>query len=231
MTKSRLFFLVALVTFLMPAFSNASSIPPTLKRLEANAKLIVSGECLSAAEAVKEVFGQQKKVIDYIFRVDKVVQGEGAKEGEEFNFTTFEHDSIIKRLVPGENYLLFMKQFSTGMWAYVAGDYGIFRVSEGAEGKKMVVNRFDNKGLMRGIKTEVTGVDVKGLKLEPATKEETNTMNQLRGPIEMDGMVKVLRRIDSVVKQKRLQKIETLQKLDKIEKVPSEGEKIKEIKR
>lgn len=191
-------FLLAVAVFLIqsPA-SSASEVIPNLEALTNLSNAVLEVESLSADEREETIKNIKREVIDYKVMVKGVIKNEAGaaiETGGEFSFTAF----APAKLTPGQSYLICLKLYSYGVWGFVAGDRGIFKIEKGADGKVVVANKFNNFGLMQGVKEGVAGVRAKALGLKDITAEEGKVLNQLRGPVEMNKMVDVIKRIDAI---------------------------------
>lgn len=128
----------------------------------------------------------------YTFRTGEVLKGSAGAtfklqqwaipSGEESGKRQYVPFSGTTSFDVGKEYLLFLSVPSLGFRTVLGFDQGKFNVTEDAQGKSMVVNPYNNRGLLKG-------VSPKGL-----SKSQQETLKIPAGPISYDELAPLIRR-------------------------------------
>lgn len=198
MRKSAILLTFLLIIFLKPHTLKASEIPPNLEEMTGFAQIVVIVRCESESEGEIDIKGRTRGVVENLVMVEKVIKNDtsrGFKAGEKATFQTF----TPAKLAVGGKYLIFMKEYPSGVLGFVGGDRGVFKIEAGADGRSMIKNKFDNDGLMLRMKEGVTVEKTEGLGIKAVQKEGVS--NHVRGPIELNGVVEIVDRIKNIKNQ------------------------------
>jgi hypothetical protein len=152
--------------------------------------------------------GEKRRVVDYVLKVSKVYKndlGISLEPGSNFSFTTFAPAEMIK----DSDYLIFVRRLPYGIWEGVVGVQSFFKAEKGADGETRVVNKLNNKGIMRGMEKRL---EAPSLGLKSMTKEESRVTKQLTGPVELEQLVPVIERINKIQILKREKKVKIKRK-------------------
>lgn len=206
MRKCALFLLLLAPLIVKSSISYASQSIANLDTLTQVSEAVIYGKVVSAASDTKEIGGKPREVIIYEFLADedgvvKNTTGQEVKPGQIFRFNTF----APKVLLPDQEYMLFLKRYSFGVWAFVFGGQGIMRLEKDDDGEYIGVNKTQNWRLMRGVKKTVAGSKAKDLGLKSLNKKEESTLRHIRGPIKINEMIPLIQRIDTVNMRKSVQ--------------------------
>lgn len=208
-----LFFFVFIIV--SPFVLKASEAPPNLMELTDDAKIVVECGAISVSDVkLIKVSGIERdiKVKDVVCKtkdVIKNVSGIDIKAGNELVFTTVGSS----RLETGKDSILFLRQYSSkkepgvseaqpqdrvslpDIWGVVGGGYGAFKVSEDLVGKKTMMNKFGNKDLMDGVKSDILNDNAKGLGVKVITDKDEDILKTTQGPLEVNGVVDMIKRL------------------------------------
>lgn len=215
MRKTASILVLTVILFLFPAVSHASEAIGNIDSLTQLAQLIVVGESTGSTESTIQFNGKETAVINYDFKVQQVVKNETTepvKEGEVFKLTVLRPADLIQ----GQKYMLFLKKYFPEYWSFVMGGQSIFKIDKDAEGKNFVTNKINNKYLMKGVEGNVTGTEVQSLGVKGLSTQEQKVLKQIQGPIQLDEMVPLVKRIDQIKKLK-IEKLKIEKKLPAVQ--------------
>lgn len=172
----------------------ASTLPPNIEEMTKRAGLVIIGDCKSSEDK-----GQEGKL--NVVTVEKIIKNElgfGVEVGKDLEFTTI---PSALTLTSGQKYMLFLRQYK-GRWDFVGGEMGVFQINKSADGKTMVRNAVNNKGLLFDARNNISWTKFSTTPSQPLSikKEISDRPKQVEGPIELDKMVNI---VDQVLMKKQ----------------------------
>lgn len=191
--------LVILSFLLAPEVAISSMLKPNLLTIS-KAPLIITGKIVSLADTQVILKQRPRPAVKTTVSIESVVKNETGKEflpGKQYVFDVMTNEKVVV----DKKYMLNLRELWTGIWGYWGGAYGIFEITE-TSGKKEIVNKYMNRGLMNGVQENVTKMRV--LAKDPAgtalDAKDDATTRVIQGPIELDNVIRVINKTDLIRK-------------------------------